>query len=578
MTLKQLLIIIRDHAFLPNDPSKPIERKHLIQMKCFFLVSNFMANIIAFVLMENLIFRGGPLPSENTTVVIHHSVTIVHAVAAFVFILFTLTYERPIRKHLDNVYERKKTPRKELMTARRRLLNEPLIVAVMDLLFWLFAAIYIAVLFKSLGEPGPVVMRMFFLSLNTGMITAVMAFFLLEHIAQWHLSPFFFPDGRQSSTPGTLRVRIVVRLLLLLLVCNIIPFLTFIQLYLFSEPDTQDLAGMMQELRTAILTNSIFFMVVGVSFTIFVHMNFAMPLREIIRVLKRVRSGDYNQRVLVTTNDELGYTGDVINEMNTGLKERERMQQSLLLAREVQQNLLPRRSPEIAGLDISGSILYCDETGGDYYDYLNIARPGENRIGIVVGDVSDHGLQSALMMISARSCIRHDILHSFDLTEMVANVNRHICLDTEETGQFMTLFVCEIDADRQTITWTRAGHDPGLLYDPGNDHFQELGGSGISLGISPAAEFQAHSLPVITGQVIVIGTDGIWEAVNRSGASFGKKRLRDIVRQHHREGADDIRQAIVDALEEFTRGVPLEDDVTMVIVTITNSPLNNEQA
>ena len=88
--------------------------------------------------------------------------------------------------------------------------------------------------------------------------------------------------------------------------------------------------------------------------------------------MKRVRAGDLNGRIKVVTNDEVGYAGDVINEMTQGLKERERMKQSLELAKEVQLRLLPAAAPKFDGLDVAGITLYCDETGGDYFDYLNL--------------------------------------------------------------------------------------------------------------------------------------------------------------------------------------------------------------
>ena len=119
--------------------------------------------------------------------------------------------------------------------------------------------------------------------------------------------------------------------------------------------------------------------------------NITEPLKEIIQVLKRIRQGQFDERVQVVSNDEIGYTGDVINEMTDGLKERERLKQSLDIAKEVQQNLLPDKDPELEGLDIAGTSIYCEETGGDYYDYLMTDESGRKKVCVVVGDVADHG-------------------------------------------------------------------------------------------------------------------------------------------------------------------------------------------
>jgi len=112
------------------------------------------------------------------------------------------------------------------------------------------------------------------------------------------------------------------------------------------------------------------FMGVGIWLTILVSSNLTRPFQEIIRALQGVRHGNFHERVRVTSNGEIGSTGDVINEMNKGLKERDRMRRSLDLAMEVQQNLLPKIDPKIEGLDVAGKNIYCEETGGDYYDYL----------------------------------------------------------------------------------------------------------------------------------------------------------------------------------------------------------------
>jgi hypothetical protein len=176
-------------------------------------------------------------------------------------------------------------------------------------------------------------------------------------------------------------------------------------------------------------TNSIFFIIIGISVTQFVIANFAVPLREIIQVLKDVRSGNFDRKVIVMSNDEFGYTGDVINEMVTGLKERDRMRQSLFLAREVQQNLLPTANPKIEGLDIAGSSIYCDETGGDYYDFIIKDADQDAQIGIAIRDVSGHGISSALLMAAVRSSLRQRSSLQGSAAEIISDVNRQLVAD-----------------------------------------------------------------------------------------------------------------------------------------------------
>ena len=193
------------------------------------------------------------------------------------------------------------------------------------------------------------------------------------------------------------------RLIALLLACNIIPLLSILlissQINTLTESPHQTLAM----LQGFIIKQALLFIVVGICLTMLVGRNLSIPFREIIRSLRDIRNGSFENKIRVTSNDEIGYTGDVINEMAEGLKEREQMRYSLVLAKEVQQNLLPKFDPLVKGLDIAGTSMYCEETGGDYFDYLNVS---ENDLLVVVGDVSDHGVSSAMLMTTARAFLR----------------------------------------------------------------------------------------------------------------------------------------------------------------------------
>ena len=552
---------------MPDDSSRPLSRLDVLQLKNWMLIGNYLANVAAFVLMEKLIFRGGPLPSIEARQIAASSGGIFRGCATIAIALF-IFYEAPIRQYLNNIYRQRPTSPEVAETARRRLLNEPFYMMALNLGIWIVAAFFFSYLFNSLGEPRAVVLRMFLLSLNTGLITAVMSFFLLEHASQGHLARFIFPEGGLYKTPKTMRSRIVVRLLALLFACNIIPFLSFIQLYYLSTPELHGLAIALQELRTTILTNSIFFIVVGLTITLFVHVNFDVPLREIIQALKYIRKGNFDHKVVVRSNDEIGYTGDVINEMTTGLKERDRMRHSLFLAKEIQQNLLPIGDPQIEGLDIAGRSIYCDETGGDYYDYFETNAAGNRKIGIVVGDVSDHGIPSALLMTTARAFLRQRMSRAGDLTQIAADGNRQLARDVEDSGQFMTLFLCKIDIDDQLVRWVRAGHDPAMIYDPATDAFDELGGRGLALGVFEDSSYQTLSREISSGQIIAIGTDGIWETTNPDGRQFGKDRFRAIIQSHSSESAGAILTCVINEVDVFAGNSEKSDDVTLVIIKV----------
>ena len=162
----------------------------------------------------------------------------------------------------------------------------------------------------------------------------------------------------------------------------------------------------LDQLRWAIMTNAVVFIIIGIFLTGLVANNLALPFGQIIQTLQEVRNGKFDKKIRVTSNDEIGYTGDVINEMTEGLQERDRIRRSLGIAKEVQQHLLPDKAPEVQGLDIAGRSIYCEETGGDYFDYLPLDLNERGKIRIVVGDVSDHGIASALLMTPAHIKVR----------------------------------------------------------------------------------------------------------------------------------------------------------------------------
>jgi sigma-B regulation protein RsbU (phosphoserine phosphatase) len=255
------------------------------------------------------------------------------------------------------------------------------------------------------------------------------------------------------------------------------------------------------------------------------------------------------------------------NTMVSQLQERMRLKEALGLAMEVQQSLLPREAPRIEGFDITGQSIYCDETGGDYYDFIEFSELGQGRVGVAVGDVAGHGIAPALLMTTVRALLRSRIIQPGNLAQMITDVNRLLCIDTSESGNFMTLFFMLMDSDNREVQWVRAGHEPALVYDPSTDSFSELYGEGIALGVDETWSFQENRQELWSdSQIVLIGTDGIWETENPQGEGFGKKRLMEIIRQHKNRSSEEIVQAITDALAIHRDTAPQQDDVTMVVI------------
>jgi sigma-B regulation protein RsbU (phosphoserine phosphatase) len=539
-------------------------------LKNEMLMANLLANFIAVFFFQVLMFRAEPDPPDYIWQnPVFEMIDMFFTPAAFIFvIIMTLRYERPIRKYLETIFANKSVSKDLEEAARRKLLNEPYVLIGLSLSMWLLSALVYTLMWWFLDVGTYWIHRSLFMSISTGLITVTLAFFLLEHVLQKRLAPFFFPEGKISSIPKTLRIRIRTRLVALLFACNLIPLLSILHIFYRITGTEYDPVTQLDILRSAIFVNTSIFIISGLCLTMLVSRNLTLPFSEIIETLRGVKNGHYNKKVQVTTNDEIGYTGDAINEMTEGLKERERLQQSLDIAMEVQQNLLPSRDPEIEGLDIAGTSIYCEETGGDYYDYLMTGETGQKKICVVVGDVADHGIPSALLMTTARAFLRQRTSRSGELDQVVSDVNRQLTRDVEDSGRFMTLFICEIDRNRNIIHWVNAGHDPAMIYDCKNDTFEELAGNALPLGVSETAAYQKFDKKITPGQIIMLGTDGIWEAQNPQGEMFGKQRFKNIIRENAGRRAREIVQTVIKQVDNFRISLEKADDVTLVISKI----------
>jgi sigma-B regulation protein RsbU (phosphoserine phosphatase) len=542
----------------------------LFHLKNEMLVANFLANFIGVFSANVILLMAEGFPDKQMWQhPLPYWVDTLFTPFAFCFVgVMTVLYEQPIRRYLNLSFEKASISQDLETKARRRLLNAPFVLIALSFSMWLLAATIYPSIHWAYGSGVNMVQRALFNALGTGVITVTIAFFLLEHILQKKLAPHFFPNGGLTTIPRTLRIRIRTRLVALLFACNLIPLISIMRILQRITSTEQDLSIAIQQLRSAIFTNAIIFLGVGIFLTMLLARNLSIPFKEIVQTLRWVRNGRFDKKVQVTTNDEIGYTGDVINEMTEGLKERERLQQSLDLAKEVQQNLLPNKDPEIEGLDIAGTSIYCEETGGDYYDYLLTGENGQNKICVVVGDVADHGIPSALLMTTARAFLRQRTSRSGELDQVVSDVNRQLTRDVEDSGRFMTLFICEIDRSNQVIHWVNAGHDPAMIYDQQSGNFEELAGHALPLGVSEVSAYQKFQKEIKPGQIVMMGTDGIWEAQKPQGEMFGKERFKEIIRNNAGRPAKDILQLVIKEVDRFCHPLEKADDVTLVVTKI----------
>ena len=294
------------------------------------------------------------------------------------------------------------------------------------------------------------------------------------------------------------------------------------------------------------------------------------PLTKLTHAAKKLSGGNFEARVPVFSGEEFGNLARIFNSIGPRLKEHYCMRRSLEIAEEIEHNLLPHASPQFPGLDLYGMTLFSDETGGDYFDYLCVDEEKKEKLCIAVGDVTDHGIAAAILMTTVRGFLRLRATIPGTLGEIVSDINREFEKDVKNSGRFMTMFLIRVDRGNNIIEWVRAGHDPAILYDPDKDDFHRLdGGSGLPLGVTGETSYESLSCRVKPGQIIFIGTDGIWETRNNEGELFGKERLRQALRTFSGESARDIVLSVLDTVEEFRGDQEQEDDLTLVVAKIT---------
>jgi len=283
-------------------------------------------------------------------------------------------------------------------------------------------------------------------------------------------------------------------------------------------------------------------------------------------VLERVSQGDLSGNVPIATNDEFGIIAGHTNSMIDGLRHRMQLINEIKLAEEIQQNLLPKDIPAETGFEISGTSLYCDEIGGDYYDFLDLP---DQKLGVVVADASGHGIGAAMHMTAARAFVHLSAREYQGPARLLREVNRYITRDSEATSRFLVMFFLEIDKYTQTLSWVRAGHEPAILFDPTGDEFVALAGEGMALGVMDDYPYQSYERKGWgPGSVLVVGTDGISETRNSQNIMFGQDRLRDLIRENAGASAEEIQNAVLAALQSFRGDVAQEDDVTLVVIKL----------
>jgi sigma-B regulation protein RsbU (phosphoserine phosphatase) len=244
--------------------------------------------------------------------------------------------------------------------------------------------------------------------------------------------------------------------------------------------------------------------------------------------------------------------------------EKERLEREMTLAAEIQKRLLPKGAPRVPGYEILGWNRPARQVGGDYYDFLALA---EDRLGVIVGDVSGKGIPAALLVSTLHSAARL-LLDRIEVgPELLAKLNAHIHLSST-SNKFITLLLAQLEPASGRLRYVNAGHNPGLLLHA-DDAMEMLESGGLPLGMMAKAAYREGCLELGRGDLLCLYSDGITEQSAPSDEEFSMDRLSDVLRAHRSRPLQEILHAIDAAVGEFAQGRPQGDDQTVVLVRRT---------
>jgi sigma-B regulation protein RsbU (phosphoserine phosphatase) len=281
--------------------------------------------------------------------------------------------------------------------------------------------------------------------------------------------------------------------------------------------------------------------------------------------------GFFNRMIREPDEQLLGMMTSIASQLGQFI-ERRRAEQTVrdrdgefAVARRIQLGVLPKSMPALPGFEFAGVCNFCQETGGDFYDFFPLE---DSCLGIAVGDASGHGIGSALVIQATRAILRALGLTSADPGAMTTLANRSLTNDL--SGEhFVTLFLARLDPETRTLVYCSAGHPAGLVLDRSGKLRAVLSSTGIPLGLDLSTSISSVQVPTLQpGDLIFVYTDGVCEAFSPQGERFGSERALSVVRAHLQQSPPEIVHSLMRAVAEFSGNQPQHDDITRIVIKL----------
>jgi serine phosphatase RsbU (regulator of sigma subunit) len=265
---------------------------------------------------------------------------------------------------------------------------------------------------------------------------------------------------------------------------------------------------------------------------------------------------------LTRKNHELQQAYNDLKAAQAGLIEKERLERELQVAATIQLSILPDQLPGLPGFEFGARILPARQVGGDFYDVFVF---GKTRAGVVIGDVADKGVPSAIFMARTHALIMAEADTSLTPGEVLGMVNRHIT-QLEKSTQFVTALYGLLDAQNGEFAYARAGHEPPLMLLPDGSVERIPHGPGMSLGLWEGIVLDERKISLLPGSTLLLFTDGMTDCRDQHGEPFGLERIKATLGRLGGLPAQAVCDRLMDALRDYQGGAVPDDDVTLVAI------------
>jgi len=246
------------------------------------------------------------------------------------------------------------------------------------------------------------------------------------------------------------------------------------------------------------------------------------------------------------------------------LVNKQRDEKELEIAATIQGNLLPKEVPVVEGLDLFLFSKPAKGVGGDYYD---IMKYDDNKVAVIIADVAGKGVPAALVMVMIRTILKNILRPEFSPVKIVRFLNRFLCRESTK-DRYSTFSFLLLDLDRRTLTYTNAGHSPLNMYKSGKHDFVEVDTPGFPIGIDENQKYEQIEMEVDHGDIIVMYTDGVSEAMNETNEQFTSARILGIIKDDFMDNANDLGNRIIERINDFIGTQEQHDDMSLIVVKV----------